>query len=586
MRILGLNMAHADASAAMVVDGKLTFAIAEERLNRKKHYGGFPQLAIQACLASAGISIEDVDYVAIGRDSSANLMAKVGYAIRNPAKVLNALSIRKKRLHLDDLKTLLSVGLDVDPQKLNFKEVHVEHHLAHVASTFYTADVDDCAAFTYDGSGDFASAMFARCEGREIEIVRRIMLPESLGSFYSAVCRFIGYRKYGDEGKVMGLAPYGRDNHGELMQRMIAVNNGVYSLNAKYVKPVGSDQGFHVDEDGRVHQTLSFQDQMVDELGPPREPNAELTERDKDLAFGVQKRFEEVTLEMLRHFHGEVSTEHLAMAGGCALNSVVNGKIVQQTPFTKTYIHPAAGDEGLAVGAALYAWHAVLGNPREHLVDTAYLGNEYDDGEIRKALRARGLKWHDVSGDELVQKTAQAIFEGKIIGWFQGRMEWGPRALGARSILAHPGKPDMKDVLNARIKHREWYRPFAPSILEEYQSEWFAHGHPSPYMLHVFVIKPEYRERLCAVNHVDNTGRLQSVSKQQSPLYHKLISEFHKLSGIPVVLNTSFNENEPIVCSPDDAVDCFIRSRMDVLSIGNHVIYREEQTGMSEFEQI
>ena len=569
MLILGLNMFHADASAAIVRDGEIVFAIAEERLNRVKHYGGFPALAVKACLDAVGASISDIDHVAVGQDSDANLTKKVQYALANPAKVLNFIKLRQRKEAMRDVRTLLTDALAVDSGHLRFVEHHLEHHIAHIASAYYCSPWEKAAGFSYDGSGDFVSTMRARCEGHDIEVLDRVFLPHSLGSFYTMICEFIGYRKYGDEGKVMGLAPYGKPTYCELLKKVVDLKNGNFRLDLDYFKPLGSNQGMQVLADGTVRLARHFSDRMVKLFGAPREPHAEITQRDMDLAYAVQHRFEEVFFHLLKELHQKVPLDNLVMAGGCALNSVANGKLFAETPFRKTYIQPAAGDEGLAIGAALHTYHSVLKQPRKSVLKNSYLGPEFSDEAIEVELKRVGLAYRKFQREPFLEEVANLVADGNVVGWFQGRMEWGPRALGNRSIVAHPGRPDMKDILNARIKHREWFRPFAPSILAEYQSEYFEHDHPSPFMLHVYKIRPEKRKDLCAVNHVDDTGRLQTVTREENPLYYDLISAFHRKTGIPVILNTSFNENEPIVCTPEEAIDCFQRTRMDVLAIGS-----------------
>jgi carbamoyltransferase len=576
MLILGLNMFHADASAAIVQNGEVVFAIAEERLNRAKHYGGFPALAVKACLDAVGAKISDVDHVAVGQDSDANLAKKVQYALANPAKILNFIRLRQRKEKMRDVRALLAEALAVDPEKLQFQEHHLEHHIAHIASAFYCSPWDKAAGFSYDGSGDFVSTMMARCEGNEIEVIDRVYLPHSLGSFYTMICEFIGYKKYGDEGKVMGLAPYGKDTYCEKLRQVVGLNNGNFQLDLGYFKPLGANQGMQVLPDGTVRLARHFSERMIELFGQPREPYSEITQRDMDLAFAMQHRFEEIFFHLLNELHQHVPIDDLVMAGGCALNSVANGKLFTRTPFRRTWIQPAAGDEGLAIGAALHTYHSVLKQPRRYVMKNSYLGPEFSDSQIESELRNAGLSFRKLERQALLDSVAEQVAAGNVVGWFQGRMEWGPRALGNRSIVAHPGRTDMKDILNARIKHREWFRPFAPSILAEYQNEYFEHDHPSPFMLHVYKIRPEKRKELCAVNHVDDTGRLQTVSREENPLYYDLIDAFRRKSGIPVILNTSFNENEPIVCAPAEAIDCFRRTRMDGLAIGSYLVLKSE----------
>ncbi len=576
MLILGLNMFHADASAAIVQDGEVVFAVAEERLNRVKHHAGFPALAIKACLDAVGANITDIDHVAVGQDSDANLRRKVQYALGNPAKILNFMRLRQRKQAMRDLRSLIAQTLDCDPERLRFQEHHLEHHIAHIASAYFCSPWEKAAGFSYDGSGDFVSTMMARCEGNQIETLDRVFLPHSLGSFYTMICEFIGYKKYGDEGKVMGLAPYGKDTYCEQIGKIVESRNGSFQLELDYFKPLGSNQGMQVLPDGTVRLARHFSDRMRKLFGEPREPHAELTQRDMDLAYAMQHNFEEVFFHLLNELHQRVPVHDLVMAGGCALNSVANGKIFSRTPFQRTWIQPAAGDEGLAIGAALHTYHSVLKQPRRYTMKNSCLGPEFSSEQIASVLKKANLRHRKLERELLLDAVSGEIAQGNVVGWFQGRMEWGPRALGNRSIVAHPGLPNMKDVLNARIKHREWFRPFAPSILVERQSQYFEHDHPSPFMLHVYKIRPEKRAALCAVNHVDDTGRLQSVSREENPLYYDLIQAFERKSGIPVILNTSFNENEPIVCAPEEAIDCFQRTRMDALAIGPYWVCKTE----------
>jgi carbamoyltransferase len=576
MLILGLNMFHADASAAIVQDGKVVFGIAEERLNRVKHYAGFPTMAIQACLDAVGAKISDIDHIAVGQDTDANLAEKVRYAISNPAKLLNFIRLRKRKQDIRDVRELIAKNFECDPETLRFKVHHLEHHIAHIASAYYCSPWENAAGFSYDGSGDFVSTMMARCEGNKVDVLDRVFLPHSLGSFYTMICEFIGYNKYGDEGKVMGLAPYGRDTYCDQVRELLMTSRSGFELDLEYFKPLGSNEGMQIKPDGTVALARHFSGRMTELFGPPRDPDAEITQRDMDLAYAMQHCFEEVFFHLLNELHKRVPLENMAMAGGCALNSVANGKLFARTPFRHTWIQPAAGDEGLAVGAALHTYHSVLGHKRDFVMKNSYLGPEFSDARIESSLNAAGVKYRKLDRGPLLDTVSDRIAKGDVVGWFQGRMEWGPRALGNRSILAHPGLPNMKDVLNARIKRREWFRPFAPSILQERQAEFFEHDHPSPFMLHVYKIKPGKRESLCAVNHVDDTGRLQSVSRDENALYYELIQSFERKTGIPVVLNTSFNENEPIVCAPEEAISCFQRTRMDAIAIGPYVALKNE----------
>src|SRR6266568_2662389 len=441
MLILGLNMFHADASAAIIQDGEVIVAIAEERLNRIKHYAGFPSLAIKACLDTAGAKMTDVDHVAVGQDSDANLTKKVQYALANPAKILNFIRLRQRKENMRDVRSLLANALDVDSTKLHFQEHHLEHHIAHIASAYYCSPWEKAAGFSYDGSGDFVSTMMARCEGTEIQVLDRVFLPHSLGSFYTMICEFIGYSRYGDEGKVMGLAPYGRDTYCDQIRELLMTSNSGFELDLGFFKPLGSNEGMQIKPDGTVELARHFSSRMIEMFGPPRDPHTEITQRDMDLAYGMQHCFEEVFFHLLHELYKRVPLENLAMAGGCALNSVANGKLFARTPFRHTWIQPAAGDEGLAIGAALHTYHSVLKKPREYAMKDSYLGPEFVDGRIESSLNRAGLKYTKLERGPLLDTVAARIAEGDVLGWFQGRMEWGPRALGNRSIVAHPGRP-------------------------------------------------------------------------------------------------------------------------------------------------
>ena len=569
--ILGINAYHAGASAALVVDGQAVAAIAEERLNRQKYYAGFPHLAVRRCLEMAGLSLGDVEHVAIGREPAANRAKKIEFVLRNPSRLLNLLKIRGARTRLDDARTLLAADHEIDPEKLQFKQWNVEHHVAHTASAYFASPWDEAAGFSIDGSGDFVTCLFSECRGDDITVRERIYVPHSLGSLYTMIGEFLGFAGYGDEGKVMGLSAMGQDSFREQFDEIVKLRPNGFELNPKYFQPFGSGQGMSVDEHGQVVVHRHYSDYVAEVFGPPRAADAEITSRDCDLAFGVQRLFEDVYMHLLNRLHALVPSSRVAMAGGCVLNSVANGKLFARTPFRETCIQPAAGDDGLSLGAALYVSRTGLREKRRWVMNDAYLGPEFSEEELRRALDGAGVTYQRFDRPALVEATVDEIAAGAVVGWFQGRMEWGPRALGNRSIVAHPGLPNMKDVLNARIKRREAFRPFAPSVLAERQHELFEHAHPSPFMLHVYRIRPEWRERLVAVNHVDDTGRLQSVRRDENPLYYDLISAFERRTGIPVLLNTSFNENEPIVCTPAEAIDCFQRTRMDALVLGPFV---------------
>lgn len=573
--ILGINTHHAGASAALLIDGLPVAAVAEERLNRIKYYGGFPQAAIQKCLEMGGVRLDEVDYVALGRDPNANRTPKMRYALRHVSHLPNLLRLRAQRSDLDDLKVVFSRVLGVDQAKLRFQTIPVEHHLAHIASAYFSAPLDRAAGFSMDGSGDFVTCLLARCEGDAITPLQRIFVPHSLGWLYTAICQFIGFPKYGDEGKVMGLAPYGEPVYGELLDQMVQLTPQGFRLHPQYFTAFSAMSAEIVNAQGEPQLSRLYSDALIHRLGPPRGPDQPISPRDQNLARSLQQRFEEVYLHLLRTLHRFCPLDEVVMAGGAALNSVANGKIFTHTPFRRTFIHPAAGDEGLSLGAALYVSRAVLHEKAHYQLRDAYLGPDYRADQIESSLRQAGVKHLRLAPETLMVQTVDHLVQGQIVGWFQGRMEWGPRALGNRSILADPRHAGMKDTLNARIKRRESFRPFAPAVLAERQSDIFEGDHPSPFMLHVYPIKPAWRERLGAVNHIDNTGRLQSVTRDENPRYYDLIERFGHKTGVPVILNTSFNENEPIVCTPDEAIQCFQRTRMDVLVIGDYLCRKE-----------
>ncbi len=575
--ILGINAFHADASAVLLEDGQLVGAIAEERLNRVKHFAGFPRLAIAKLLEMGGLTVRDVDHIAIGRDGRANLLDKLSFSLKNLSRISKLARQRlENRAQLKDIVALVAEATGVDD--IRAKVHNVEHHLCHAASTYLPSGFERAAILTIDGFGDFASTMTAVGEGERFRVLDRILFPHSLGVFYSAMCQFIGYDKYGDEGKVMGLAPYGKPRYLDLMREIVQLeDDGRFALDLDWFIHHSEGVDYGTTDDG--HPTLAplYSGKLAERLGPARQRGSEISERDMDLAHSMQARFEEVYFHILRHLQRQTGLDALCVAGGVALNSVGNGKIFQQTGFRRFYAHPAAGDDGTAFGAAYFVHHLTLGAPRGPALHHAYFGNEYSDAEIGAALERAGLLGHAVLLDEdaLCQQAAEQVAAGKVVGWFQGRMEWGPRALGARSIVAHPGLPDMKDTLNSRIKHREWFRPFAPAILEDRVGEYFTETHPSPFMMLVYPTRPQGREDIQATDHVDHTGRLQTVSRDTGR-YYKLIEAFDRITQIPVILNTSFNENEPIVCTPDEAIDCFVRTRMDALAIGGYLVVKHD----------
>jgi carbamoyltransferase len=581
MIILGLNAFHADSSAALVRDGKLIAAAEEERFRRVKHWAGFPLHAIAYCLREAGIGLSDVDHIGVNQDSRANFMRKVGYFLTRPPSM--SLVLRRLRNRRD--RSRLAVFLEqAYPAKVR-AEIHaVEHHLAHLSSAFHVCPFDQAAIVSIDGFGDFSSAAWGVGIGHEISTQGRVYFPHSLGIFYQAITQYLGFPHYGDEYKVMGLAPYGRPSLLNSMRKIVRLGpNGTFELELKYFRHHREDVAYQWMGGSPQFGDL-FSDALEDLLGPRRKPVDPLEDSHRDIARSAQAMYEEAFFHLLGVLQKRVGLTDLALAGGCAMNSVANGKVRRLTPFRRVYVHPAAGDAGGAIGSAFAIWHK-LGGKREFVMDHAFWGPAFDAGDIAKLLAEHqgqiltaGCIVEKVFDEEvLCRRVAAAIADGKVVGWFQGRMEWGPRALGNRSILCDPRRADMKALLNAKIKRRESFRPFAPSVLEEAVAEWFEEDDDVPFMMQVFQIREEKRGFIPAVTHVDGSGRLQTVSRHANPRYHKLIKAFHDLTGVPMVLNTSFNENEPVVCEPKEALECFLRTKMDVLVIGETILFRNER---------
>lgn len=575
--ILGFNAFHADSAACLVVDGRLVGAVAEERLGaRRKHDSAFPAHAIRRLFDDAGLRLRDVTHVALARDPKANRLAKMAYVAQHPLQTAGAVveHFSRNQRTAGTLEQLAAV-CDEDPALVRFETVHVEHHLAHIASAYYLSPFEQVTAgFSYDASGDFASMMAARCEGTRIEVLDRVTLPHSLGFFYTALCQFIGFDDFGEEYKVMGLAPYGQDRHGPLMRQLVQLDEGRWFRLAldHFGMHSGGESG-GTDDRGHLLMGRLFTDKLVEALGPPRARNAPLTQREMDIARSTQVRFEEAAVHCMKRLQALVPSPRLAMAGGCALNGVANARIQRETPFTQHYLQAAASDDGTCLGAAYHCWHQVLGRPQRFHMQHAFWGPGYADDRLRAVAEASGhLVKVCADDDDLADTAAALLASGLVMGWYQGRSEWGPRALGNRSILANPAVPTMKDTINAKIKRRESFRPFAPSVLREMVPTYFEQTVDSPFMQHVVKIRPEWRERLPAVTHVDGTGRLQTVDRDSNLLYHRLISAFQRKTGIGLVLNTSFNENEPIVDTPEQAYDCFRRTDMDALCLGRYVL--------------
>lgn len=578
MYVLGINAYHGDASAAITHNGKLIAAVEEERFNRIKHCAGFPEQSIRYCLAAAGIGLEDLDHIGISRDPSAHLHKKVLFAASRATKQGAAaagaglISQIKDRLgnaaKVRDLKSELARVFAVPKNHIAAQFHNVEHHRAHLASCYYVSPFERAALLSIDGFGDFISTMWAAGEDNHIEILGQVEYPHSIGIVYTATTQFLGFPQYGDEGKVMGLAPYGRPRFIEEFREIVRTEeNGQFRLNLDYFRHHAEGVEMTWDRGSPVIGRI-FSDRFADIFGPPRLPGSPLSDRERDITASLQLRLEEVAFHVLHRLHEQTGTTDLGVAGGVAYNSVMNGKILLNTPFRRVFVQPAAGDSGTAIGVCYE-----IQKQREHML-SAYTGPEFSSEEVTQSLQKAGLQFETYTDEQLTKHAARDIAAGMVVGWFQGKMEFGPRALGNRSIVVDPRRAEMKDVLNDRIKKREPFRPFAPSILEQRVGDYFEQTHPSPTMLMVYQVRPERRAEIPAVTHVDGSGRLQTVSREVNPRYYQLISDFAELTGVPVLLNTSFNENEPIVCTPDHAIDCFLKTRMDALYIGNHAVRR------------
>jgi carbamoyltransferase len=572
--ILGINAYHGDAAAAITKDGELLAAVEEERFNRKKHCAGFPVESVRYCLEVAKVPLEEIDHVGISRDPSAHLHKKVLFSLKRMKNLSGQIMERlANAAKVRDLRKELTSALGTSSE-LRAQFHNVEHHKAHMASCFFVSPFERAAILSIDGFGDFISTMWGVGEGNHMQVLGQVEYPHSAGIVYTATSQFLGFPKYGDEGKVMGLAPYGKPRYMTEFREIIRSDDDCgFKLNLDFFRhdSEGVDMTW---DNGSPTIGQIFSDKFVEAFGPARLKGEALTSRHEDIAASLQARLEEVSFEILRRLHHQTKIDRLCLAGGVAYNSVMNGKIPLCTPFKEIYIQPAAGDAGTAIGVCYYIYNSTLGRPRSYVMENPYTGPGFSNQEIASVLKQNGLAGRELSQRELTQTAAQAIADGKIVGWFQGRMEFGPRALGNRSIVVDPRRGDMKDILNARIKKREPFRPFAPSVLEERVGEYFEQTHPSPAMLMVYQVKAEKRSVIPAVTHVDGSGRLQTVSQRDNPLYYALISDFERLTGVPVVLNTSFNEDEPIVCNPQEAIECFQRTRMDALFIGNYWVER------------
>jgi len=578
--ILGINAYHGDVSAVVLRDGQLVAAVEEERFRRVKHWAGFPREAVRVCLDLAGVAPADVDRFAISRNPRAHLWRKALFTLWNrpgAGLVRERLGNRRRLAMVGEIVADL---LGLDRRRVEARLHWVEHHPAHQASAFYVSPFEEAAVCAIDGFGDFVSTSYGVGTDRRLDILKRVFFPHSLGLLYLAVTQYLGFWKYGDEYKVMGLAAYGAPDYADRLRRLVRLTgDGGLELDLSYFRHWSEGVSMTWD-DGEPTIGPVYARKLEELLGPARRPDEPILPRHEAVAASLQLVFEETAFQLLIALHTMTKRRQLCLAGGCAMNSVMNEKIRERTPFEAVYVQPAAGDNGTSLGAAFYVAHEILREPRRFVMQDGYWGPEFSEPQVRQCLdraapaiaRSGGAVQLIQDRDKLCRWTAERVAEGKIVGWFQGRMEWGARALGNRSILADPRRADMRDVINSKIKSRETFRPFAPSILEEALDEYFEGAVADPFMVHVYPIRPEKRRVIPAVTHVDGSGRLQTVSRETNRLYWELIKAFEALTGVPVLLNTSFNENEPIVHRPEEALDCFLRTRMDVIAIGRYVI--------------
>ncbi|MCC7043675.1 MAG: carbamoyltransferase [Acidobacteria bacterium] len=580
MNILGINAYHGDVAAVLLRDGELVAAVEEERFRRIKHVAGFPTQAIRACLDMGGLTGRDVQHVAVSRRPRAHLLRKILFAGRHrPDRTLiasRAANYRRVETLGETVAAALGRGAADGRPKMHW----VEHHPAHLASAFFVSPHETAAVCAIDGFGDFVSTSWGIGRGSRVDVRHRTFFPHSLGVLYLAITQHLGFTNFGDEFKVMGLAPYGQPDRTEPLRRLIGLRSGGgFALDLSYFQHWNGGASMTWD-DGEPKLGRVFSPKLESLLGPARRPDEPVTAEHEALAASLQAVFEDAVFHVLNGVAAATGQRSLCLAGGCAMNSVANGKIRDRTPFTDVYVQPAAGDNGTALGAACWVWHEVFGRSRSFVMRHAYWGPAFDEAAIGRAMAARTAELEAqacvvrtfASRHELNAWTAGHIAQGEVVGWFQGRMEWGGRALGNRSILADPRRADMRDIINSKIKFREKFRPFAPSILEEALASYFVGAVADPFMLQVYPVRPDKRETIPAVTHVDGSGRLQTVSRETNPEYWGLIRAFADLTGVPVVLNTSFNENEPIVHEPVEALDCFLRTGMDVIVLGDRAI--------------
>ena len=559
MNVLGISCYYHDAAATLVCNGKILAAAEEERFTRRKHDNRFPESAIKYCLEEAGIVSSEIDYICFYEKPLLKLERLLKIASDRPGRSENMVS--EQLSHMVHERLFLKQVLS---EKIGYagEVLFIEHHMAHAASSYYISGYDKSAVMTIDGVGEWATTVQYIGEGNSLKKLKEIRYPHSLGLLYSTITAFLGFKVNNDEYKVMGLASYGEPNQIDKVNKLIKVyDDGSFELNLDYFS-------FMYDPD------RMYSDSFIELFGTPRKSDDEISGYHMDIASSLQKVLEETVIKMGNHFYEESGgIENICLAGGVALNSVAHWRFIEETPFKNICIQPAAGDGGGSMGAALYAYYTKSNSDLNSEPHTTLLGPSFSNDQIQELLDTRDAIYTKLNDDEICEKAAEYLYKNQIIGWFQGRMEFGPRALGNRSILANATNPDMKDILNARVKFREDFRPFAPAVLEERANDYFDIDFKSPYMLFVPQVKEGMGEKIPSVTHTDNSARIQTVNRAENPRYYRLIEEFEKRSGVPVIINTSFNvRGEPIVCKPEDAYNCFLKTDIDFLFMGNFLI--------------
>ena len=582
MNILGINAYHGDSSASLIQNGQLIAAVEEERFTRIKHWAGFPSESIRYCLQVGGINATQLDHVAVSYNPKANLNRKLLFTLQQRPSLSSLIDRFGKQSKSLGIRDSLAIACNISSEEIR-AEIHtLEHHSTHFASTFFVSPFEESAILSIDGMGDFVSTLLGAGRGNQLQYFDRTHFPHSLGYLYNAITLYLGFPNYGDEYKVMGLAPYGEPEYLEEFRQIVYPKGDSLELNLDYFDH--HKKGISMNWTDGIPKVLPFHSEKLEKLfGTPRHPQDELTEKHQNIATSLQAVTEEIIFHILNRLWELTKSDNLCLAGGVAMNSVANGKITQKTPFKEIYVPSGAADNGTCFGAAFYVWNQILKQPRNFVLEHGNWGSEFTDAECLEAINRYNLKSHYLPLDQpddrqaMLNKVVDAMVDGKVVGWFQGRMEFGARALGNRSLIADPRRADMRDIINLKIKFREKFRPFAPSILEENIGEYFEIDAPAPFMEKVFKIKPDKRSQIPAVTHVDGTGRLQSVSHKTNPLYWDLINTFAQRTGVPIILNTSLNENEPVVRTPDQAIACFLRTSMDIIVLGSHYVERPEK---------